>query len=538
MAIAKALPSLTKYFWEYEGPTGYKSLINHYGYKADLFDHTIAAANSFEYYCEEVQEYKMPPHSYQISNAIIDYDRLVTKAARGHVKSTTLQLFTSWVTLFPQNLMWKFQNDPRKNLNILQVSFSTDQAKDWQYYYQEFVRDGIDNLKLPVSVVDKSVQRLKMNDGTITRSNGMTSSMRGGHPHFIVGDDLLSDKKYISQDLLRRIYFQGLVGMAMPGTKIAVVGTPLTYNDLLADLSEMEENEIQIKYTRENYPISKKGYVYLKFRAIDEVTGNALWPEHRPLDYLESLRREQGEIMFAREYLCEPVTDAGSMFHSELLNKCDRKNEIKGITRGGRMFGGMDLGNSENPKSSQTVFIALEELRKNVLIIRDLWIVRTKSGRKRVEKLYSWDLKYNHFKHFNVENNAFQDLLVEMLDDEVWRDNLEERWMNTGEINEPLKKLNVKGDPTLKDKQNAQHGIPSLESEFDREQILFPTGNRKSIEMSNTIKAELGTWILNPETGLYQCLAPHSDISMALYVAIKGYRKQKKKKMKYFIPEY
>ena len=145
--------------------------------------------------------------------------------------------------------------------------------------------------------------------------------------------------------------------MAVPGTKIAVVGTPLTFNDLLAELSEMEKNKTKIESTKEGFPISKRGYVYLKYRAIHEFTGEALWPEVRPLDWLEGQRRELGEIMFAREYLCEPMSDAGALFDNELLGKCERDKELMGITRGGDIYGGVDLARSLKPNSSQTVYI-------------------------------------------------------------------------------------------------------------------------------------------------------------------------------------
>lgn len=519
---------LDSFMWDYDGATAYSSLMDHYGEKIDKYDHTVAAMLHFPYYTQEVLGYDMPKHSFEIADIILNNERSVHKAARGHLKSTILQQLASWVSLFPQNILKNFVDDPRKDLYTLQISYGSEQASEWHGFYQDFVYDGIKDLQLPIKFTSKSAQTTKLSHDVTCVSRGMMTSMRGKHPHLILGDDLLSDRRFISVELQRRIYFQGIVGMTMPGTIIGIVGTPLTFNDLLAELSEMPENKEKWKYDAFGNLISKRGYISTKYAAIRVVDGKRipLWGLHRPLEWLDARKEEIGEIMFTREFMCDVVSDAGAIFDPEVMQLCNRSNEFIGRAKGGRMLAGMDLGFTDDIRGSETSLLIAEEYFHQTLIIRDLWHERTSSTKRKIGKMYWYDYIYGGIE-FWVEKNAAQRDFVEVCQDEAYRKEFSEQWLSEGKINRPLNRLNVHGTDTT----GAKHqGIMSMEPKFDNQQILFPTGSNKSVEMTNTIQSELSTWIFNPDKGMVQCLAPTSDISMSLYILARDYFKPDTKK--------
>jgi len=512
---------IDEFMWEYEGATSYNSLKNRFGWKIDKYDHAVAAMLHFPYFTQEVLGYTMPDHSFEIADIIINNERSVHKAARGHLKSTVLQQLAAWVSVFPQNILKNFVDDPRKDLYTLQISYGSEQASEWHGFYQDFVGDAISDLQLPITFDNKSAQTTKLSHDVTCVSRGMMTSMRGKHPHLILGDDLLSDRRFISPELQRRIYFQGVIGMTMPGTIVGIVGTPLTFNDLLAELSEMPVNKHDWKYDNFGNLVSKRGYISTKYAAIRVVDGVRipLWGIHRPLEWLDARKDEIGEIMFTREFMCDVVSDAGAIFDPDTLQLCNRSNEFIGRHKGGRMIGGMDLGFTADTRGSETSLMIVEEYMNQVLIMRDLWHEHTDSTKRKIEKLHWYNYYYGGIE-YHIEDNAAQTDFVEVCQDEVYRKEFTEIWLAKGLINRPLNRLNVQGSTTGRAKTE---GILSLEPKFANQQFLFPTGNQKSLEITNTVQAELSTWIFNPDKDKVQCLAPTSDISMSLYILARNY---------------
>lgn len=520
----------------YDGLTGYNYLRNHFIDDTDYYVHAVSAANSFQYFCEDVLEFKMNWHSYEIANAILNNNHVVTKAPRGHAKSTTLQLLAAWLSIFPQNFKWAFKLDPRKDFDILQISYGDEQAIEWQYFYQEHLSNALAKLHLPIGFIEKTKGGVLLTNQSRCRSRGMTGALRGRHPHLILCDDLLTDRRYLSDALIESIFYQSIMGMAMPSTKVAVVGTPLRFNDLLADLSELPPED-QREYTEQGYQISKKGFVYLKYRA-REVNGDLLWKEFRPEDYINTQEKILGSLMFAREYLCEPVTDQGSLFPGNLLETCNRDNQYFQRVTGGRLFVGCDLARSLKPRSSNTAFVLWEELAKDVLILRDFWEVKRHKSKPKVAQLYLWDNVYSPpLTWINVENNQFQDEFVELIGDSDWRETIEGQLEEKGVLKRPLRKLPAHGDPTTGNKNSMKLGVPSMLPWFEQQQLLFPTANEYSIEKTLEFQKEFSGWILNPETEKPECLHPNDDKTMATYIMLKGYRKAKSQSFNFYFPE-
>jgi len=213
-------------------------------------------------------EMELPEHSQEMFAIIRKYTKVIVKAARGHLKSTTLQIFAVWVCLFAD--LYKKENGIKgKKLRILQLSYSREQAEEWHKEFQSYLVDAITYLNLPINTKKLTKNSTKTSFGNFEiKSRGITGALRGKHPHIILGDDLLTDKNFIKHSMMQTIFYQGIIGMTTPVTKVIVVGTPLQYNDLLAELSELSEDQAKVIYTAEGFPISIKGYVYLKYAAI------------------------------------------------------------------------------------------------------------------------------------------------------------------------------------------------------------------------------------------------------------------------------
>ena len=127
--------------------------------------------------------------------------------------------------------------------------------------------------------------------------------------------------------------------------------TPKTDTDLLA---------------RAQLPNS--GFVVKKYPAIIE--GKPLWPEKFPMSKLERIRKEMGEIAFAREYLLELRSEAAQAIPNEVIIKCmDPEYRFENEAEaGGEYYIGADLAMS--PQGDYSVFVVLKRIGDKLLISR------------------------------------------------------------------------------------------------------------------------------------------------------------------------
>lgn len=477
-------------------------------------------------------EMELPNHSQQMFHAIKKYTKVIIKAARGHLKSTTLQIFAVWVCLFAENYL-KENNIKDKKLRILQLSYSSEQAEEWHKEFQGYLVDAIQYLNLPINTKKITKNSTKTNFGIFEiKSRGITGALRGKHPHIILADDLLTDKNFIKPSMMQTIFYQGVIGMTMPVTKVVVVGTPLRYNDLLAELSELHKDEDKIVYTNEGYPISVKGYVYLKYAAIKS-DGSELWNE-RPLSWLKDKENEMGSTRFAREFLCIPMSFNSAYFNMDMLSRCDRTEYSFHEVSGGRLFVGCDMANSLEEGSSFSAFTLLEEVggkKSGELVYRDLWVKRSNSNKEKLKVLYRWQVLYGTITLVNVEKNAYQGSFVDLVEDDDYRKIVSQEFWREGILDEGMycKQLNVIGMATGGEKQSENIGIPGLLGMFETQKLMFPAKTPYDVQLAQTIKDDFAMWIINPDTEKFESLGTNDDISMSTFINIKGYRSMKKK---------
>jgi hypothetical protein len=215
------------------------------------------------------------------------HDRLHIQCARGHGKSILVSM------AYP---LWKAI---RGNWSGVIVSYSEDQAKRLigDIRAQVMTNPLLEPIR-PSTAEDWSSDRVSFPNGAKLKAIGFGTSARGHHPDDIIVDDPLKDTGGMTPEDQERAYFGVICGMAMPNTRIAVVGTPVGHDDLLTKLED-----------------PSRGYVFKKYPAI-KPDGSLLFPQIWTKDSLDKKRREMGSIHFAREYMLERIDPETQPFKS------------------------------------------------------------------------------------------------------------------------------------------------------------------------------------------------------------------------------
>ena len=229
---------------------------------------------------------KWPSHYADWEKLILENNRLLVQAPRGHGKS----MF--WSIAYP---LWRVIRGKRE---ILLISYSEDQCR-------KLIRDIRQTIEAneflaPLRPTTKEIwgtDQLSFANGSFISGLGFGTSSRGRHPDDIIVDDPLKDLGGMTDEDQERAYFGVITGMAMEHTKLVTVGTPVNFGDLL---EKLETNEAYVKWKK---PALQNGKALFPF----------LWSE----DSLAKKRMEMGSINFAREYLLQRIDPATQPFKKQ-----------------------------------------------------------------------------------------------------------------------------------------------------------------------------------------------------------------------------
>lgn len=176
------------------------------------------------------------------------------------------------------------------------------------------------------------------------RARGFGTKVRGGHPFWLVGDDMGNDEWIWSENVRGKAidyFLTAIRPMVVPGGQMIVVGTPFHAQDLYKYLDDTNV------------------YHVMRHPARHPVTQEPLWPERYSAEHLDRTRQELGSsIRFSREYLCEPISDESSLFPSYLFETPGTKQPYPlGLDgtywadRGFDVFMGVDLALSASARA-------------------------------------------------------------------------------------------------------------------------------------------------------------------------------------------
>ena len=236
------------------------------------------------------------------------HKKLMIKAPRGHAKTEVFSVsYSSW---------WAANNP-----NDLVMIFSANEYPQAQQIIKRIAHVFQSSPLVKNMVEGQPTKRwIKLKNNTLIMAAGVGMQVRGlagvkKRPGLLVFDDILPDPgSTLTMDRVEEWFWDTAIPMGRPDSRVVVVGTPFTVDDLLAKLEQNEE------YLSRVYPAWKE----------DPETGeivSVLWPDQwaladpkgDPVAALKRKRREVGSLAFARQYLCQPVDDASSLFPRRLL---------------------------------------------------------------------------------------------------------------------------------------------------------------------------------------------------------------------------
>lgn len=427
-------------------------------------------------------------------------DRACIIAPRDHGKSGY------WNKAYP---IWRSKYGRPDSLGYI---FSVNQEKATemlQLIVEELTQNPKLNSLVPMDWERRwSKKRIRLTTGVELRARGFGVKVRGGHPDFVICDDILSDENISSETVRNKAidyFLSAITNMVVPGGQIFVAGTPFHEADLYAHLAQMG------------------AYTMWRRAAIDPVTGDPLWPARYPLSLLEARRAEIQNVRFTREFLCRPFSDDMSLFPTYLFDgEPTRQYSVKmgmpaafweelGIKR----YVGVDLAmSSETGADFFVIFVLGIDNDGNRWVI-DIYREKGLPFRRQLDLIVEHSRRYDASLVF-VEANAAQ---------RVWGDEL----IRTTDI--PIKKFTTigrgKGSGTAMsqtaNKNDLEKGVPSLRPLLENKKFRIPMGDTESVEKARSWIGEMNAFSF--VNGKVQGVGSKDDQVMGLFLADQAARR-------------
>jgi hypothetical protein len=190
------------------------------------------------------------------------------------------------------------------------------------------------------------------------------------------------------------------------------VGTPLTFDDLLAEITGMNEET--------NQPLHPE-FTWKKYSAvITDAEGNwikPLWEANFSLDELKNIRSAMGPLAFDREYLCNPFAGSSGVFTREILSSQLHGDKRLSPREGCNYYLGVDVAISKAIKADFSAFSIIEK-REDGLYYQ-IWTERIKgrTTQEQIERIRELH-RLMHFSTIVIEKRGLSEGMVkDILDD-------------------------------------------------------------------------------------------------------------------------
>lgn len=420
------------------------------------------------------------------SDLVSEHRRICILAPRDHGKS---HFFTF---AYPIWMAWRF---PNKSGFIF--SATQQQARD----ILERIKDEIEaNPRLvhllPTGINRKwSANEIRLANGHRILARGMGTKVRGAHPQYVVLDDALNDETAYSELVRTKQidYFRkAITPMVHTSGTIIVVGTPFHATDLYGVL---RTNEV---------------YSYAKFQAWDSKTKTALWPERFDEPALEERLKEIGSVAFARELMCNPVSDDTSLFPDWLFRQPDVLQPAMRLGMPKKfwdqfdieIFMGMDFAISTNVGADETVIWVMGVDRWGVRWLVDVFVQRGMPYRAQKSKAIEMWKRYDPSMVF-LEANQMQRIFGDTL---------------ITDTDMPITKFTTRGE----EKNDLIKGLPSLRILLENRKFRLPYGDAHTVEMVEKFITQMRDWTF--EQGKPTHVGDHDDMTMACWICDQAIR--------------
>jgi hypothetical protein len=333
-----------------------------------------------------------------------------------------------------------------------------------------------------------STRSIKLSNGHRIYARGFGTKVRGAHPSWVVVDDGLNDESMYSETVRKKqidYFFSAITNMLVPGGQLIVVGTPFHAADLYATLAENDQ------YTFRRYPALLPN-------------GKPLWSDRYNLDLLKAKQKEIGTIRFAREFECQPVSDAMSLFPGYLFEGDPTEQFMVKLGMplsfwkqlGIQIYMGVDFALSSSVSADYFIAWVMGKDRFGNRWVVDVFREKGLPYHRQLSVINTLARRYQPgliFLEANQMQRIFGDELIRKTD-------------------LPIHKFVT----TAQEKNSLEKGVPGLRTLLENHKIRIPRGDAKSVELMNVWKQEMQafTWV----DGKLQGLGAHDDTVMAFWI--------------------
>ena len=335
-------------------------------------------------------------HKYQMEwfYVIQANERIMIEAPSGFSKTTIVGV------AYP---LWVLFNFNKKK--ILLVSKTMPQAKDNMLGQ---IRDYIEENEFLTCLIPKDADRtwnqsqLKTTNGCSLTNRPYSVNIKSYRADIIILDEIDSYED-------PSIYFDYVVSRLNPGGKIIGISTPENEGRIFGIIKARQLKEYVLRKCVAIINIKDKK---------DFSTGESIWPEKFPMDYLVKLKEEQGEQYFEKNYMCNvKIGSEDSIFKLKYVIEsydsardftCDKEDDEFVIL-------GADFAISSGPLADYDAYVVLGK-KDNFFIIKHIEIwkgVPTPSKITRMEELiHEYQVDVTIADESNIGKDAIEGLLV------------------------------------------------------------------------------------------------------------------------------
>jgi len=441
-------------------------------------------------------------HHIDWSDAINHNDRCLFMAARDHGKSHFFVLGYS---------LWQVQiRSPGRTGYIF--SATQPQAEEHLDKIRKEIIGGGENggpnpyLANLLPFKKDQARTLVFANNSEIRARGFGTKVRGGHPFWVLCDDILNDEHIWSETVRQKAvdyYLSAIEPMPVPGGQIVIVGTPFHALDLYGHLKEGRE------YTVLEHPARGP-------------FGKPLWPARYNEERLARRKRIVGSIRWAREYMCQPITDDASLFPSWLFDADGIKQDYPlGVDaklwhrQGMTVCMGVDLALSASAGADFFVCFIMAVDGNGTRYVVDIFRAKGLGYQQQVDTIVSLSKKYDCDLVF-VEANQYQrvisDMVIRTSDAPI------KAFYTTGRGGSRQASNQRRGmaGAYSSNKNNLDRGVPALRLLLENKKMRIP--------WAHATRERVQQWIGEMQQfgwaeGKMQGVGAHDDTVMALWMA-------------------
>ncbi len=434
---------------------------------------------SFRYFFVDVLGFLYNHHHQSWKEGLEESQYYCVKASRDHGKSVFFMTYALWLAAF----------NPGKHIMVF--SHSLEQTLEHMRFVRNLIEenDVLRHLKPQGKPWAKSY--FEFSNGSRMMAKSVGGATRGFHPDVVVCDDILWGTTATELAKTADWFYGVLLPVLHHSSKLMMVGTPFSYNDLYAELEQKETFRV------ETYP------------AINE-EGVALWPERWDMDSLEQRRMSMPAIQFTREYLCEPIHDVASMFPMDILEAArdpeltlmsraetnyNEEGEADGVF--GQHFIGHDPAIASDKNADFTAMTVMRML-PNEPSKQVIHVVHERGMSSMAQK-----------RMMVILNNRFQPDLIELEGNNFQR-------MLEAEMRELAADMPIRVFMTTRTRKESL--FMSLLLAFEQGHIKTPYGDEESRKYTHQLEQELNRFGMQKD-GKLESVGVHDDLAMSLALA-------------------